>query len=169
MAASQSAEKMPDNNWWTASNLNLNIPDSYCYNDSVAYCERYGRLYTWQAAQKGCSSLGEGWHLPSTAEWKELLAHFGGVYEENVNDGKVSFETLLRTEVGTFAATLGGNRNVDGTYDRIERHGFYWTSTAFDNDNAGFLNFAGGRKVLFLQPDMEKGRAISVRCIRKRE
>lgn len=98
-----------------------------------------------------------------------MLAHFGGEYEENVNDGMVSFKTLSRTEKPTFAATLGGNRNVDGTYDRIERHGFYWASTAFDNDNAGFLNFANGRKVLFLQLDMEKGRAISVRCIKASE
>lgn len=61
---SQSIEKMPDGNWWTTSNLNLDIPDSYCYGDSVTHCERYGRLYTWEAARIGCSSLGEGWHLP---------------------------------------------------------------------------------------------------------
>lgn len=164
---SQSIEKMPDNNWWTTSNLNLDIPGSYCYNDSVAYCKTYGRLYTWEAAHKGCNSLGEGWRLPSTAEWKELLAHFGGVYEENVNDGRAAFVNLLRTEKPTFGATLAGNRNVDGTYARLEGHGFYWTSTAFDDANAGFLNFASGKKVLFLQPDMEKVRAISVRCIEK--
>ena len=162
----QSFEKMPDNNWWTLSNLNLDIPGSYCYNDSIMNCQKYGRLYTWEAAQNGCSLLGEGWHLPSTAEWNALLKHFGGAFEESISNGKNAFEKLLRTEKPTFGATLGGNREIDGTYSRIEAHGFYWTSTIFDDSRAGFLNFANGRKVLFLQPDMGKNDAISVRCIK---
>jgi uncharacterized protein (TIGR02145 family) len=164
---SQSTEKMPDNNGWTLSNLDVDIPGSYCYNDSIMICQKYGRLYTWEAAQKGCSSLGEDWHLPSTEEWNNLLEHFGGAFKESISDGKNAFEKLLRTEKPTFGATLGGNRNADGSYSRIEAHGFYWTSTEFDDSNAGFLNFAHGRKVLFLQPDMEKERAISVRCIKR--
>ena len=166
-ALSQTSKKMPDGNKWTVSNLNLDIPGSYCYHDSILNCQKYGRLYTWEAAQQGCSSLGKGWHLPSTAEWKNLLKHFGGIFEESISDGKSAFETLLRTKKPTFGATLGGNKNLDGTYSRIEAHGFYWTSTTFDDNNAGFLNFANGRKVLFLQPDMEKSRAISVRCMKK--
>ena len=163
---SQSIGKMPDNNWWTLSNLNLDIPGSYCYNDAIMNCQKYGRLYTWEAAQNGCSLLGEGWHLPSTAEWNNLLKHFAGAFEESISNGKNAFEELLRTEKPTFGATLGGNRNTDGTYSRIEAHGFYWTSTVLNDSSAGFLNFANGRKVLFLQPDMEKNRAISVRCIK---
>lgn len=163
----QTSKKMPDGHRWTLSNLNLDIPGSYCYNDSIINCQKYGRLYTWEAAQQGCSSLGKGWHLPSTAEWKNLLQHFGGIFEESSNDGKTAFTTLLRTQKPTFGATLAGNKNIDGTYGRIEAHGFYWTATTFDENNAGFLNFANGKKVLFLQPDMEKSRAISVRCVKK--
>src|SRR5688572_13540353 len=121
---SQSIGKMPDNNWWTLSNLNLDIPGSYCYNDAIMNCQKYGRLYTWEAAQNGCSLLGEGWHLPSTAEWNNLLKHFAGAFEESISNGKNAFEELLRTEKPTFGATLGGNRNTDGTYSRIEAHGF---------------------------------------------
>lgn len=168
-SASQSIEKMQDDNWWTLANLNLNVPGSYCYNDSTTYCEKYGRLYTWEAAQNGCSSLGEDWRLPSTEEWNNLLKHFGGAFEDSVSDGKNAFAELLRTEKPTFGATLAGNRNLDGTFSRIEGHGFYWTSTMFDEGNAGFLNFANGRKVLFLQPDMEISRAISVRCVKSGE
>lgn len=165
-STSQSIEKMPDSNWWTLSNLNLDIPGSYCYNDSIVNCQIYGRLYTWEIAKEGCISLGEGWHLPSTEEWNNLLRYFGGAFEESISDGKNAFEKLLNTEKTTFGATLGGNRNADGTYSRMEAHGFYWTSTIFDESSAGFLNFANGKKVLFLQPDLEKSRAISVRCIR---
>lgn len=152
----QSFEKMPDNNWWTISNLNLDTPGSYCYNDSIANCQKYGRLYTWEAAHKVCQSLGKDWHLPTTAEWHNLLKHFGSEYEESVSDGKMAFQKLLQKEKPTFGATLAGNRNIDGTYGRIEGHGFYWTSTSFNDNNANFLNFANGKKVLFIQPDMEK-------------
>lgn len=163
----QLTEKMPDNNWWTIHNLNSNIPGSYCYNDSISNCRKYGRLYTFEAALKVCASLGKGWHLPSTEEWHNLLKYYGGAFKDSLNNGQDAFAKLLRTEKPTFGMTLGGNKNLDGTYARIEAHGFYWTSTEFDKDNAGFLNFAHGRKVLFLQPDMEKKRAISVRCVRR--
>lgn len=162
----QLIEKMPDNNWWTMENLNVDIPGSYCYNDSIIHCQKYGRLYTYEAAHKVCASLGKDWHLPSTDEWHNLLKHYGGAFKESVNTGKEAFEKLLKVERPTFGMTLGGNKNLDGTYGRIEGHGFYWASTEFNDDNAGFLNFANGRKVLFLQPDMEKKRAISVRCIK---
>lgn len=162
----QSIEKMPDNSWWTLSNLNLDIPGSYCYNDSIINCQKYGRLYTWEAAQKGCSLLGKGWHLPSTAEWNNFLKQYGGAFQDSISTGKNAFEKLLSIEKSTFGATLGGNRNIDGSYSRIGTHGFYWASTTFNDNSAGFLNFANGRKVLFLQPDMEKTRAISVRCIK---
>lgn len=163
----QSIGKMPDGNWWTLKNLSLDIPGSYCYNDSAVNCQKYGFLYTWDAALKGCASLGKGWHLPSTEEWLNLLKHYGGAFKDSVNlTGKEAFKKLLSKQKPTFGMTLAGNRNADGTYGRIEAHGFYWTSTAYDANNAGFLNFANGRKVLFLQPDMEKVRAISVRCVR---
>jgi uncharacterized protein (TIGR02145 family) len=32
------------------TNLKLNIPDSYCYDNADENCEQYGRLYTWKAA-----------------------------------------------------------------------------------------------------------------------
>lgn len=162
----QLTEKMPDGNWWTVKNLDVDIPGSYCYNDSAINCQKYGRLYTYEAAHKVCVSLGNDCHIPSTEEWHGLLKHYGGAFKENVSTGKEAFEKLLRVEKPTFAMNLAGNRNIDGTYERIERHGFYWTSTEFNNDSAGFLNFANGRKVLFLQPDMGKKDAISVRCVK---
>ena len=36
-----------DNKLWMNPNLKLIIPDSYCYNDTMKYCEHNGRLYTW--------------------------------------------------------------------------------------------------------------------------
>lgn len=163
---SQEFKKMPDDNYWTTKNLNLIMNESYCYNDSIKYCQKYGRLYTWTAAIKVCELLGIGWHLPSTDAWNNLLSYYGSAFKDSVSTGKNSFSKLLESGNTKFNATLGGNRNLDGSYSRLEAHGFYWTSTEYDDQNAGFLNFANGRKVLYLQPDLEKKMAISVRCIK---
>ena len=60
---------------WMAENLNRNTTDSRCYRDSSSYCEKYGRLYTYDAAMSACPN---GWHLPSEAEWSTLENYVGG-------------------------------------------------------------------------------------------
>ena len=52
---------MLDGNQWMAANLNVDTNGSFCYGDAELNCRRYGRLYTWRAAQEGCRSLGGGW------------------------------------------------------------------------------------------------------------
>ena len=87
--------------WWMAKNLNYKVDSSFCYKDSVEYCEKYGRLYTWAVAMdsvgtwssngKGCGFgktclpkypvrgiCPEGWHLPDTTEWEILVTAVGG-------------------------------------------------------------------------------------------
>ncbi|MDR2692779.1 MAG: hypothetical protein LBB74_00995 [Chitinispirillales bacterium] len=40
-----------------AENLNINTgAGSMCYNDNNSYCDKYGRLYTWNAAKTVCPS-----------------------------------------------------------------------------------------------------------------
>lgn len=76
---------------WMAQNLNYGTVNSYCFNDDVTKCTKYGRLYTWAAAMdsagvystngKGCGKgktcsptypvrgvCPDGWHLPSLTE-----------------------------------------------------------------------------------------------------
>lgn len=96
--------------WWMAENLNFAYlqptrtldSSSFCYHDSLEYCEKYGRLYLWSAAMdstgvystngKGCGydTIGtlkfpvrgtcpEGWHLPDIGEWKILLQAVGSL------------------------------------------------------------------------------------------
>src|SRR5438094_557984 len=55
-----SSRRMPDGKQWMTENLNVNSGQSYCYEDAELNCRRYGRLYTWGSAQRGCQSLGAG-------------------------------------------------------------------------------------------------------------
>ena len=74
---------------------------SFCYNNELANCVKYGRLYIWSAAMDSagiipgntatlcgygylCYATGkvrgvcpEGWHLPDTTEWQTLFTTVG--------------------------------------------------------------------------------------------
>jgi hypothetical protein len=56
-----SSTRMADGKQRMTENLGLDVPGSYCYGDVEQNCRRYGRLYTWDSAQRGCQSLGDGW------------------------------------------------------------------------------------------------------------
>src|SRR5687767_9289969 len=77
--ATPSSKRMPDGKTWTTENLNLKADPSYCYDDAELNCRRYGRLYTWDSAQRACQSLGKGWRLPTDGEWTQMATHYGGI------------------------------------------------------------------------------------------
>src|SRR5688500_16224693 len=64
-------KRMPDGKEWTTATLNVDTDGSYCYEDTELNCRRYGRLYTWDAAQRACQSLRRGWRLPTNDEWQQ--------------------------------------------------------------------------------------------------
>lgn len=158
---------LSDNNLWMTTNLKLTISGSYCYDNSPSNCDRYGRLYTWESAQKGCSLLGEGWRLPAKDEWQQLTKLYGGAAEDSTIIRKEAFKALLYTGASGFNALLGGGGEPDkDKYARLEAHGFYWTATEIDSSTAWYYNFAKGSQALYQQDGGEKPRAFSVRCVK---
>jgi uncharacterized protein (TIGR02145 family) len=141
----------------------------------------YGVLYNWTAAMDGEASsttnpsgiqgvCPAGWHLPSDAEWTELIDYLGG---EMVAGGKLketgtthwnSPNTGATNETG-FTALPGGSRGSNGTFDVIGGDGYWWSATEFDATNAwvrgmsydyGDVSRYGGNKEV----------GYSVRCLR---
>ena len=51
------------------------IKTSFCHDDLLSNCLRYGRLYTWYAANEACPT---GWHLPDSTDWNVLFDAVGG-------------------------------------------------------------------------------------------
>jgi uncharacterized protein (TIGR02145 family) len=61
-----------------AENLNIKTDGSWCYDNDESNCDKYGRLYNWNAAKTACPA---GWHLPSREEWGNLAKAAGGTGE----------------------------------------------------------------------------------------
>jgi uncharacterized protein (TIGR02145 family) len=162
---SPSSRRMADGKEWTTANLNVNVSPSFCYDDAEPNCHRYGRMYTWESAQRVCQSLPGGWRLPTDAEWRQLATRYGGVSSDSADKGRGAFTALMSGGSAGFNAVLGGNRSA-GQYARLEAHGFYWTASANDPASAPFYNFGKNGGALHRQSEGEKEMAISVRCIR---
>jgi uncharacterized protein (TIGR02145 family) len=160
------SKRMADGKEWTTTNLNVDTSSSYCYGDAEPNCRLYGRLYTWESAPRGCQSLGDGWRLPTDAEWRQLTKHYGGLGNDSPENGKAAYTALLSGGTSGFNAVLGGNRSIDGKYDRLEAHGIYWTKSENDPNTAPFYNFGKGSQALYRGPRGEKQMAVSVRCVR---
>jgi uncharacterized protein (TIGR02145 family) len=161
-----SSRRMADGKQWTVENLNVATVPSYCYDDAEQNCRRYGRLYTWESAQRGCRSLGEGWRLPTEDDWRQLARQYGGTSDSSEDRGKGAYTALLLGGQSGFDAVLGGGRSAAGEYARIAAHGFYWTASESDAEAAWFYNFGKGGPALHRQREGEKEDAFSVRCVR---
>ena len=160
-----SSKRMADGKEWTTSNLNVNTPSSYCYEDAESNCRRYGRLYTWESAQRGCQSLGGGWRLPTDDEWRQLATRYGGLVDDSPDKGKAAFTALLSGGTSGFNAVFAGTRSAAGQYERLETHGIYWTSSVTDQNSAPFYNFGKGGQGVSRHVQGGKQLALSVRCV----
>ena len=143
---------------WMAENLNYETANSYCYNNEVSYCTKYGRLYTWAASMdsagvfsndgKGCGYSAEcspiypvrgicpnGWHLPSKEEWGKI---FDKLKEENEGDRawlstseldcRCGFDKYGLSVLGSAGRDYAG-KNFGGT----SKTAFFQTSTMTSN------------------------------------
>lgn len=135
---------------WMAENLNYAYlqPDSLeqfdsasaCYNDSLEYCDKYGRLYSFDVIEKVCP---DGWHLPSMDEWEVLFDAVGGI---NVASEKLisSYGWKNQSDVDDgycFSVLPGGYR--PSVFDDLGVGEGLWTSTWYDSDaikNVYFYN-----------------------------
>ncbi len=158
---------MLDGRRWLTENLNIDVPASSCYGTDSRMCRRYGRLYTWAAAQQACQTLGAGWRSPTENDWRLLAKRYGGLYGESADSGKAAFRALMAGGNSGFNALLGGGADAEGhEYSRLDAHGFYWTASESGSMGATFMNFGRGTEALYRQPDGEKQRRFSVRCVR---
>ena len=170
------------NQVWMAENLN-HIPVSgnrWCYDDNSTNCNIYGRLYDWASAMNGMSSRSgnpsgvqgvcpTGWHLPSDAEWSELIDFLGGTSVAGVKLKATSgwYAGGDGYDNYGFTAIAGGTRNNIGLFNAIESHGNWWSATQWSENS----NFAWRFTIYSYDSHVHrqydtKDSGFSVRCVR---
>ena len=173
---------------WMAENLRYRSPDSECFNGEELNCkEEGGRFYTWASAMgveskcniSECKLLAkpyirgvcpEGWHIPSDAEWKEML------YYVKSKAGSLATRALKSTygwkrENGTneshFNIYPSGFRFMSGNFlDRGVTAKFWSTSQLNARSARSYVLREYYRDTSYMYPDEEyKENELNVRCV----
>jgi uncharacterized protein (TIGR02145 family) len=152
---------------WMAENLNYEtVSGNKCYNNDLANCEEYGRLYNWATAMAldiSCNSTAcsdrvqskhrgicpEGWHIPSKDEWKQLYRHVDNTYNADFLPSSTASSKLKakngwgQNDDGTdnygFAALPGGNGRSNGDFGSVGECGL-WLSSNEQNSTAVYFS-----------------------------
>jgi uncharacterized protein (TIGR02145 family) len=136
----------------------------WAYNGVESNVAIYGRLYTWATIADARKVCPVGWHIPSSAEWTNLINYLGG--ESNAGNKLKEIGTTHWRSYGTgtnesgFGALPAGSRSF-GEFVNIGI-GSGWISSTL---SVGFpiLQFVGGGVNQGYLPD-EGG--YSVRCLK---
>ncbi len=147
-------------------NAGIQQQPAWCYFDNLELKGKiYGKLYNWYAVIDPRGLAPEGWHIPSDAEWTQLIENVGGEdlaglalkgrlgWGEN-GGGKNSYG---------FTGEPGGWRTCEFSNDGTD--GLWWSSSE-DNDSST-LNF--NLFDLFngcARCSNDKQDGLSVRCLR---
>lgn len=123
---------------WMAENLNYEVPDSFCYKNESAYCEAYGRLYTFKAAVDACP---EGWHVPTIGEWNLLFNTFGGIHNAGI--------ALQRGGESGLDLGLGGFGDPGRVFKNIGISGNYWDAEKKSDNTSGLISVQKGSKEIY--------------------
>ena len=163
---------------WMAENLNCKTEGSYCYKDREMNCIKYGRLYTWEAAQKACPA---GWHLPSKDEFEMLFKAVGGIQDEKKERDWNNAGVRLKSASGWndydiksgngddafgFSALPAGNRNDEEEYSFMGFYTDFWSSSEDSNGNAHYASLGYYYDAAHLDSYRSKLYGFSVRCVK---
>jgi uncharacterized protein (TIGR02145 family) len=161
---------------WMAENLNYNTSGSACYDNNDANCVTYGRLYNWNTAMNNSASSSAnpsgrrgvcpaGWHLPSDAEWDDLITAVGG---SSTAGTKLKATSGWISGNGTdnygFAALPGGEGTSGGSFFYAGNYGNWWISSEINAGNA-YYRFMGYNYEGVYRDFNLKSRLLSVRCL----
>ena len=147
---------------WMAENLNYAMDGSFCYDNNPANCAKYGRLYTWDAAMKACTT---GWHLPTREEWDELKTTLGEDAATKLKskdwDGTdaIGFNALPAGFLINFLSNNGSG------FDAMGSNAYFWTATE-DLDYNAYLRALHSNDTTLYSDYENKNYAFSVRCVK---
>ncbi|MCB9497003.1 MAG: fibrobacter succinogenes major paralogous domain-containing protein [Fibrobacteria bacterium] len=167
---------------WMAENLNYAVDSSWWYDNSPDSGAKYGRLYTWESARNGQSaSSGDqvrgvcpsGWHIPSDAEWADVLAVVAGT-SGNLQEALYLKSTAGWAPYGSasgngndafgFRVLPSGSRRVTGEFSESPLYANLWSSSSADSVE-GWYRYFGHNGPNVVRNSYSKSTAFALRCV----
>ena len=171
---------------WMAENLNYETANSFCYEDNVSNCTKYGRLYTWAAAMdsagvysvnsKGCGYGGhcsvkppargicpEGWHVPTWAEWYTLYSAIGSTPYAMQAKGFDNWPDA--TDAYGFSALPAGDYYY-GISSNFGKSSSFWSASEGSSEGAYEWSLGADEADFSIGHGSEKICSFSVRCVK---
>ena len=176
---------------WTDSYTD---PYRYAPNGDSSIVSTYGYLYNWAAVMHGTSSSSanpsgiqgicpNGWHVPSDAEWTQLIDHVGSMPQYQCGNNSNYIAKALASTTGWHTSpntcTVGNNSSTNnvigfsalpaggyfGFYNDFSTYARFWSATEGSDYDAyyHYLAFNGANVYRDYDP---KYRGFLVRCLR---
>lgn len=138
-----------------------NRPQSWCNGNKKENCDKYGRLYTFEAAKVACPT---GWHLPEVEEWPE---RGNGGYPAFIDYAVVGWGGGKDT-YGFTVLPAGEYRASSQYFLEPGRFAFFWTSTIDTRNNncATMIHFGNGSEGMVSVCADDENDGLSVRCVK---
>jgi uncharacterized protein (TIGR02145 family) len=163
------------NQVWMAENLKFvvkDMPYKMCYDYDAANCSTYGYMYDWESAKAACP---KGWHLPTEAEWNEMIKFLGGdsIAGGKMKEAKTKNWTVPNkgaTNSSGFNALPGGSCSAhlflgESGCNSMGDNASFWTATEF-NDGYAWDVELNSSDAAVKKLKAEKTNYLSIRCIK---
>ena len=103
---------------------------AWCYyNNDPNNGQKYGKLYNWYAVNDARGIAPAGWHVPTDAEWRQLIAEYGGMS---------SAYSKLKAPDGFAALPAGARDFKTGVFHALNNITFWWSASKNDKWNAWY-------------------------------
>ncbi len=141
------------------------------YENDLIIGEKYGKIYNGFAVSDSRGLAPKGWHIPSEAEWEQLVKFLGGklagIKLKSTDDwDKHPIEIAQRngTNESGFNGLPGGYRNSNGSFGGIKRDLSLWSSTdSFNSLRTADMSWMESSLII---SSLSKGYGIYVRCLK---
>ena len=124
----------------------------------------------WYAVDDSRNIAPEGWHVPTDAEWNELVVLLGGNGFAGAEMKETGTEHWLDPNMGAtnssgFAALPGGYRIWNGgVFSRMGEQTWFWTATDYDPGAAWNYDLHNNAIGAYRDGNMKRN-GMSIRCV----
>ena len=152
-----------EDEWLQAWTNRMPICCYYDYNQENGLT--HGRLYNWFAVADPRGLAPQGWHIPTSTEWEQLIDYLGENAGIKIRKSKNWVNGPRSSDKFNFNALPSGCCNNEGVGFDLNTWACWWSSSEEDESNAIAFNISIEFDEIGIVDD-DKGFGLSVRCIK---